>query len=361
MRELETDYGKARSLGGSVSVNGTGVLCEMFRQAGHRVSRLRRLSPRLEQFDTIVWFPDDFDLPNEEQRDRLETWLLNRPDRTLIYVGRDYDAEADYWRQVRPSVAPKQFAEIGQRQARAQLRHDKRRMDMPQEECGVWFTARRDRPRVEATTATDWRGPWAKGLDPSKLSMRLDGRLDPPKSSDPGASDVELPTCQVLLAAGDDVFAYRAEYAGTLIVVANGSWLLNVPLVNHEHRKLADRLIAECRGKNVAFLESDAGGPPVSDSDRVKHPTGLEMFTTWPLGLILMHLMALGVLACVTAFPIFGRPRPLDPVERSDFGRHIAALGDLLERTRDRPSAVQRLQHYRQLIARESGRTAKES
>ncbi len=43
-----------------------------------------------------------------------------------------------------------------------------------------------------------------------------------------------------------------------LLVVANGSFLLNAMLVNHEHRKLAGKLVDAIGpgGRDVVFLES---------------------------------------------------------------------------------------------------------
>src|SRR5688500_10330085 len=56
--ELPAAYGHRRGSTEVVrSVNGTSVLAEMFRAAGHRVTSFTRLSPRLEAFDTIVWAP----------------------------------------------------------------------------------------------------------------------------------------------------------------------------------------------------------------------------------------------------------------------------------------------------------------
>ena len=66
----------------------------------------------------------------------------------------------------------------------------------------------------------------------------------------------------------------RPNWDGSqVIVVANGSFLLNLPLINHQHRMLAGRLIQQCgqRGQNVAFLESGPGGVRISDRDSEKH------------------------------------------------------------------------------------------
>ena len=65
--------------------------------------------------------------------------------------------------------------------------------------------------------------------------------------------------------------------------------------------------------------------------------------------------MLISSLFCFSVFPIFGRPRELPPDSRSDFGKHIDALGSLLERTVDREFARSRLMHYRQTVGRDAG------
>jgi hypothetical protein len=145
---------------------------------------------------------------------------------------------------------------------------------------------------------------------------------------------------------------------GQVIVVANGSFLLNLPLVNHEHRKLAGRLIQECgpRGQTVVFLESGPGGVSISDRDTEMHHL-VRAFTQWPVNGILFHLTMLGIVYCVFAFPIFGRPRELVSDSPSDFGKHIDALGGLLERTADLAYARARLAHYQKTLRRDPGTT----
>jgi hypothetical protein len=61
---------------------------------------------------------------------------------------------------------------------------------------------------------------------------------------------------------------------------------------------------------------------------------------------LLLHLIGVGLLFCFTAWPIFGRAKRLPTESVSDFGAHIEAVGDLLERTRDRKTARQILENY---------------
>ncbi|MGH7192227.1 MAG: hypothetical protein ACREJM_01695, partial [Candidatus Saccharimonadales bacterium] len=130
-------------------------------------------------------------------------------------------------------------------------------------------------------------------------------------------------------------------------------------LVKHENRKLAGKLIESIGPprQHVVFLESDPGGPPVSNEEPREHQrTGLDILGIWPFSLIFLHLVAVGLLFCYSRYPIFGRARPLEAPALADFGRHVAALGTLLERTRDRAYALNRVAHYQQTVRREPGR-----
>ena len=72
------------------------------------------------------------------------------------------------------------------------------------------------------------------------------------------------------------------------------------------------------------------------------------MFSKPPMDVILFHLCLLGILFCMARWPIFGRPRDPEREAPSDFGKHVDALGELLERTGDKNFASSRLLHYRQ-------------
>ena len=357
---IDSTYGVRRGTRGGKSVNGTVVLAEMFEQAGHRVRSWGRLSPILNTRDVIVWFPNDFEPPTPEQRVFLEIWLADRPGRTLIYVGRDYDATIAYWQQAQETVPPSQAREVSRRLAQARADHHSARAKMPSREDCDWFTVRRDRePRRIGTLA----GQWSGAVDAAKTDIQLEGRLDFSRTdvtaSFDSTDDIRV---DALLTSERDVLVGRVShndwFTSKLIVVANGSFLLNLPLVNHEHRKLAGRLIDECGpgGKRVVFLESGRGGPRVSDDDpQAKYPTGIEPLTVPPLNVILLHLAALGILFCFSVFPIFGRPRRPESDVTSDFGKHIDALGKLLGLTGDRDYALHRVTHYQQTVRRESG------
>jgi len=328
-------------------VNGTAVLGEMVAQRGHTVLSAGRLSPKVrERADVIVWFPNDFHVPSEPVSDWLEDWLSENGGRTLIYVGRDFDAEPGYWEAVLASVPPGEEAEIQNLQRRAQLRFAISRVGIaPHEDCR-WFSVQgRDRPRRVRTL--EGQGAWLENVDPTRLGIELHGRLIP------------NPDAEVLLESEGDVLVSRlAIEESQVLLVANGSFLLNVPLVNHEHRRLAGRLIDRVGtpGKTVVFLESGRGGPPIRDDDpEPVPPSGLEVFHLWPANWILFHWAIVGILFCFCRFPIFGLPRDPVPEPAADFHRHLEAAGQWLARTRDTQYALSRLQAYRQTKEKSEG------
>jgi hypothetical protein len=339
-------YGRMAIADGGNSVNGTSVLAGMFRQAGHEVSRTSWLAPKIRsKADVIVWAPDDFDPPSDEARAWFDDWFKSGPGKTLIYIGRDYDAAPAYWRAIQAGAPASQLPEIKRRLGGAIRKYLARRQMLPAAAQAEWFTVQGSRRHRRVRTLT--AGPWRAGVDASKLGIELNSRLAPAAGA------------EVLLASRRDVIASRLPvHRGQLTLIANGSFLLNLPLVNHEHRKLAGQLIADARsGKKVVFLESGPGGPQLLEKDPAAvMRNGLEILTTTPFDRILLQLAVLGLVFCVSRFPIFGQPRELEASARSDFGKHVSALGTLMARTRDRAHAVRRIEHFQQHVRREPGK-----
>ncbi len=354
---LQTNYGKRTGSEDRASVNGTIVLSDLFRQAGHGVTSVDRLSPRLRKYHTLVWFPDDFGVPTTEQRDFLEQWLAKESGRTVVYVGRDYDAAGAYWARVQPLAPPEQAAEVRRQLAEAKSKFAEARARLPKERFGGWFTLREGTPRKVTTL----QGPWAAGIDARKTDITLASRLEIPQKADlTGNNAGGLPeNYDTLLKSEKDILVSRVSDSswgdGQIIVVANGSMLLNYPLINHEHRKLATKLIAECSSGNVAFVESGRGGPPV------EHRATKKRHQEWPypMNAIVFHLMMLAIVFCLARSTIFGRARRLPIEAPTDFGKHISALGKLMQRTKDQAYAYARLQQYRQHGKRDSGKSHK--
>jgi hypothetical protein len=214
---------------------------------------------------------------------------------------------------------------------------------VPTDDC-AWFSIDR---QTEQRQVRDLQGEaqWTEGIDPARLEIELNSRIVPAEGSE-----------TLLSSQGDVLVSRQAIGESQVIIVANGSFLLNLPLVNHEHRKLADRLIEELDDEQrVVFI--DAPGVPAfpEEEPETETRTTLDFLSIWPLNVILLHLGILGILVTAMNFPIFGRPIPEDPGQPSDFGQHVEALGDLLQRTHDTSFAMSRLVHYHQNTRSDSG------
>lgn len=352
---LDATYGQRRGAEGGLSVNGTAVLADLFSQAGHRVQVWWRLSPKLQPADVIVWAPDDFQPPTPEQRAYLENWLSEQAGRTLVYIGRDYDAATSYWEQMQLDAPAGQALEIARRLATAQAQHAARKAAVPRNESCDWFRLRAGSRRK----VNSLQGPWAAGVDAEESDIEIATRLEPPNPEDLRlwAARQEyawraVPQQQPLLSSGKDVLVHQIRLGSgetnQILIVANGSFLLNLPLVNRQHRLLAAQLVEACGPPGrVMFLESGPGGPEVLDREaQVSYPTGLEMFAVWPLGVITLHLAALGLVVCFALFPQLGRLHDPESGTRADFSQHIDALAELIEQTGDRGFAQRCLEDY---------------
>ncbi len=342
MTELQDQYGRRNGPSVFASVNGTAVFADMCEDRGHSVFSWPVLSPRIqERADAIVWFPDDYEPPSRDVQHWLERWLKAKPNRTLIYVGRHFDAAAWYWENVEAGSLPaKKRSEIGRRRKEARREFGEALKPIARSTDHDWFVLD-GRHQHRKITTLEGQDRWTEGIDPAKAALELNTRMEPPPEAD------------VWLASEGDALIFRLpEGQSQLIVVANGSFLLNAPLSNHEHRRLAGRLIDEIGPpkKMIAFLEFNPFGSRISDKDPSFGPRlGFEVFHVWPTNWILLHICLVGVLLCFWKFPIFGRPVEPESDATSDFGLHIDAVARLLAKTGDTAYAHTRLQHYRKL------------
>ena len=95
--EIDATYGRMRG----ASVNGTGALAELFRQEGHSVRAAVRLTDDLGEWaDVIVRFAPTPGPPDRDEAEWYDEWLDRGRGSGLIYVPRDYDAQAEYWQGV---------------------------------------------------------------------------------------------------------------------------------------------------------------------------------------------------------------------------------------------------------------------
>lgn len=373
---IDATYGQAAG-DALASVNGTSVFLEMFERSGHNTSIITKLSPRVhDTADVIVWFPASFDPPQPETRRWLEDWLTAKAGRTLLYVGRDYDALPQYWRMVRDVAPEEQQSEIDKRLNLAEFDFQRQHASYVPCEGGDWFRFealprgrfQREPPTMVRVRLLEGQPSLLGSVDATMTSIRLYSRLVPlgaystwlegdglplvvrrPIRADPPLHDWNL----------DDEPIFWGFESQTLFV-ANGSFLLNLPLVNHEHRKLAQGLIDQLdAGQHVMFLETGTEANLVREQDEDQQRNGFEVLGVPPFNGIFLHLAAAGIIFAIASWPVFGRPRTRHTGRHSDFGRHLTALGALLQGTRDADYARRRLAEYHQRAGLEAARKSR--
>jgi hypothetical protein len=320
----------------------------MFRDAGHRTTTARTLGRSVNRANVVVWFPDRFSPPSKTTCDFFEQWLSEAPGRTLVYVGRDYHVDVAYWRRINdealatPDTTAKRLYDLRRWYARSRADEQDRDSFLRKSESCKWFQLDRD---VLPHDAKELSGPWAAQVAGAKYPPVVSTRWT--------LLGIQPQHAQSLLASGDEILITKVSRPhwrrNRLILVANSSMFLNLPLVDRANQAVARKMIAECGipGRTV-FLTSGNMDPPVAGAPRSHYL--LRVFTTPPLRCILMHLSVVGMIYCFAVFPIFGRPQTLQQVSRTDFGRHVMALGRLLAGAADVDHAYAVRKEYMQKV-----------
>ena len=171
----------------------------------------------------------------------------------------------------------------------------------------------------------------------------------------------------VLLTGDGDVLAMEWDFdnESRVLAIANGSFLLNLPLAIPARWPLAERVIDWIgdHPRHIAFVE----GPMVL-ADAEETPTLFDLITRiktfrW----VAIHLGLFGLLACLARAPRLGRPTPEPPSGADRPAAHAEAVGALLERSRGTVTARELLETYRhwrfprppQDLSRPAGRSIK--
>lgn len=379
--ELPVEYGKRQASPAGQSVSGTAALEKLFELNGSTVQGSAKLSDRLEKAQILVWTPDSFKGPSSAERKFLEKWLYNNGNggRTLIYIGRDFDPAERYWELIGANSKSTESFERKRRWADVKSKNEAQRAAIPARQSYEWFDMLGGMGERKIDSLD---GPWAEGIDPANADLWLNTRLDLPfgkvapviptpvflppwakkQARRPVAPSVQLGTgnSEILLQSENDILAFRQTWDAApnsqLIVVANGSFSLNMPLANAEHRKLAMRMVRSCPSKgNVVFLESGEDGLPVKEQSDGERGNAWRLMMSWPLGVIVLHFSALGLAFLIARFIPFGRARSIPKTKLADFGKHVEALGHLMARTKDYGYATSNLQQYRLKARRASG------
>ena len=154
----ETDYGLSRG----TSLNGTAAFAEMLRRRGFNVRAAVRLTDELAEWSAgLVRFAPYPGPPEADEAKWYTDWLEEDPDRWLIYVVRDFDTAAEYWKQIRDAIS-----ESDDPERRAQAEENRSR------EAG-WVTELPEKPK-KTGDAREWFGV-EPGAGPPKVCTQLGG------------------------------------------------------------------------------------------------------------------------------------------------------------------------------------------
>ncbi|MEO6809997.1 MAG: hypothetical protein ABI353_12865 [Isosphaeraceae bacterium] len=342
---IDATYGRARDQ----SVNGTGALAHLFRARGDEVRVTVRLNDEVAAWsDTIVRFAPYSGLIDRREAEWYDDWLAEDPDRRLIFVVRDYDAESEYWSAMLarlPKTADKELRERAERRRDATKDWADRSVDIARNPVfsGEWFELTKG--AASPKLCKRLKGPWASGLNPKTSTLTRHRAIKPdPKS-------------RILLTGdGEALVVEQPNYDADvpqILIVANGSFLLNLPLVNRARRPLAGKVVdwSGSATRQVAFVESRSPTDPAGE----RSPSVFSLLWIEPFGWIAAHLGAFGLLTALVAAARLGRARPEPPAGADRPAAHAEALGDLLARSRDADAARTHLDAYRRWRHASSG------
>lgn len=394
-------YGESDGYDAECSPSGLTVLRKLVEKRGHSTYTVRSLSPANKaRLNTIIWAPNSFPKHSNETYRWISEWLASG-NRTLIYIGRDFSPNQAYWSRIasikKGTLSAEELAQaramaaIEQTELNALKRSHRSDLLTP---WNRWHIADGSLEPV-----TSWKGPWANELSPSQSEMHLRSyseplnadeitkfrdaldwepdptKPQPTKSADPyskewmplDAQQLEitkelnadrLPQHVALLETGNGLALIERynQPNGTgsqVIVIANNSLFSNYGMLHASHLNLADRMLSELPNGGVGFL-TGSSDPPIRTDDSEDRQKGFEMLTVWPLNVITIHAAFLGIAAMIAAFPIFGRPKQLPKPSTSDFGQHIDAVGDMMQRSNDRDYAVRTIAEYFRIVRKDT-------
>lgn len=334
---VDTTYGR---VSGS-SINGTGAFAALLKARGCEVGVTDRLHPKL-QADVLIRFSPYGDAPPDEEVEWFNNWLVQDYGRSLVYVVNGFDTEKEFWTTIRaalpPDASPATVEGIDWR-----VEHASDGLMGPGSQSFPTFGgAQADGVKVMPLFR------WAEGKGDAEADV--EGWWD--EEVDVEAPDLPLyrglalgPNASPLLTSGGQVMAAEMSRGdGRVLVVANGSFLLNEGLVQQGRRPLAG-LVADWIGEpplRVVFVE---GYYPVST---LSNTSLFRLLFVQPLTYVIPHLILLGILAVAVRAVRLGRPRAerIADVERPV--AHAEALGDLMSRGRDEGEARAQVALYRQ-------------
>lgn len=381
----ETNYGPSAGRVGRVSLNGFGALRRAYENAGFRATDIRRLGDRVSGHDLIVWTPETSGTITEPVGRWFESWLAAGP-RTLVYVLPDSGSEAEYWIAATELAPPKQRLEYRRRSARSINQRLAWRIGRGEAYDEGWFRVepleRRiplDEPSGPGDAAVEFRVSAIEAAEttprpPSPVTKGGRGISTGPSSTNfffapdawKSSADPRVETLADATSGAPAIARVTSDQwpESQILVVAGGSLVTNFALSRPANRELAGRLIAAStpdqvganssaastkKGQDLSagFLTSGWDGVRVREAQpEVPQATGMELLTTWPLSLVTIHAVILGLIVCLMLAPVFGRPRRVASKPSGSFAEHLDAVAALMHQAGGEAYARRRVSDY---------------
>ena len=273
-------------------------------------------------FDTVILLQTDFsEIPNATAAN-INELMWTGDVRTFLIIARDSDCSIDYWKQVSemPDLSAENTTAAAEslKQALFEFRKDSdRTIELKSDSFFGLAASNREDPPFEIPVK-------AESVDPPEIIQarwRLNRRL------------IKRGDAEVLWSSGDDQLLTSQPLGNgrRILVLSSAAPILNGGLVNSGNRRLAEELLKELPPGPVAISLSSRW----SDEKHISSPSSLRFLKVHPHGWIFGQAMLALLMFCWWKLPIFGRPRVNVDTEDQRFGRHVEALGKLLQRTGD--------------------------
>lgn len=160
------------------SLNGLGMHRKMWESAGAKCLTPQKLSPKLNSMDVIVLVGQSHQPPGIAARRWLEQWLGEEEGRSVIYFGRDFNADVYYRTRTLDQLPPTAQMRGKQLLAVRQVRELNQRLrQLPESTFCGWFFLETEQQAVEYR---EFEGPWAANLDSTQGYWPVQIALLPP-------------------------------------------------------------------------------------------------------------------------------------------------------------------------------------
>ena len=374
-KTLTKDYGGSTG----TSLNGTGVFYDLLQGLGHQMARTGQFTPTLmERADVIVFFQRSPEGIPREVESWFQTWLSMREGRVVLFVGREFDASVHFWDDVlHPSEATatdaqlSPLAQVQYNESLARLQelgsvsiaphHSRYPFAGENELSSPVVNAEADKTATLAPSPTKGAHLYLRHHANPEPPGKTEGASqpatgDPPKSPARFRTDTiessDAPGEVLLRVRGAPMVMSKQVGRGKAIIVANGSFLLNYSLINHEHRMLALNLAEQLGARRNVWFVEDSRIASAAGMAGLKFPNPLAFLFVSPINWVVIHWLLVGAAYLLYKSPIFGRPQ--SPVESQlhRFSSHLKAYGKLLQQTRDKDYALTLIENYRANVKR---------